>query len=244
MIEVSKHKVSVFDSASSGLISVKSTDSLKKGVSIMRVNNFSQIAVLDSAHSLKGVLSWKSISSSLKTVNENSIVKDFMSTKIKTASLDTSIFEILNEINKNEEDYIFIKDSFNKWCGIVTSHDIVKKYSSLIKPLMFLESIEKNLRKIISQRLKIDLHEVNDILGKDYTSFDDFVFSDYIVIINNKECYKKLILIDKTVFNSKLQEINEIRNKFMHFRVDGLNDNEIRSLEVFSNLLNNDSLFN
>ena len=243
MIEVSKHTACVFESASAGLMSVKSKDLLSKATSLMRINNFSQIAVLDTAHQLKGIVSWKTIGSSFVDIDENSLVEDFMSKKIKTASLNTSIFEILNEINNNEEDFIFIKDEFNKWCGIVTSHDIVKKYSNLIKPLMFLESIEKRLRKIISETMEIKIDEVNEILKKDYSTFDDFVFSDYQQIINSNSKYKRQNKLDNSVFNSKLQEINEIRNKFMHFRVEGLNDFEIRNLEVFSNLLDDNYLF-
>ena len=66
----------------------------------------------------------------------------------------------------------------------------------------------------------------------------DAVFSDYRKILSNETSFSESpINIDKKVFIKTLKDINEIRNKFFHFRVEGLSEEEIRKLNKFVDFL-------
>ena len=63
---------------------------------------------------------------------------------------------------------------------------------------------------------------INTKFGLSLNSMDDAVFSDYRKILSNEASFSEsLINIDKKVFIKTLKDINEIRNKFFHFRVEG-----------------------
>ena len=67
------------------------------------------------------------------------------------------MIDVLDQLKNSEDDFVFIKDNHEVWSGIVTSHDIVNKYSDLINPLIAIEKIEKKLRQMITKMPSYDI---------------------------------------------------------------------------------------
>ena len=87
------------------------------------------------------------------------------------------IFHIVHETLKlSDEDYVFVKDKKEVWSGIITSHDIIIKYSDQISPLISLEKIEKKLRNIILDFFNNNISELNSTYGLSLENINDIVF--------------------------------------------------------------------
>ena len=145
MIDIESHKVRNIPAASSGIDSVKPNDNLIKVITLMKLKDYSQVAVMTTKHNIKGVITWKLIANSNSHDLDNTLAEEIMSTKINQAYLDDNIINLLETFKLSDEDYVFVKDKKNVWSGIVTSHDIIIKYSDQISPLISLEKVEKKL---------------------------------------------------------------------------------------------------
>lgn len=240
MIDIESHKVKNIPAASSGIESVKPNDNLIKVITLMKLKDYSQVAVMTTKHNIKGVITWKLIANSNSHDLDNTLAEEIMSTKINQAYLDDNIINVLETLKLSDEDYVFVKDKKNVWSGIVTSHDIIIKYSDQISPLISLEKVEKKLRSIILNFFNSDISKINSIYGLSLDNINDVVFSDYVKIFSEKSFFTQVMPnVDKKTFVKSLSQINVIRNKFMHFRVDGLSKQEIHSLNKFEEFIGN-----
>lgn len=238
MIEIESHKIDKISSSHSGLTAVKPSDKVSYVISLMKINDFSQIPVMSSKHNLKGYVNWKILGLSSSKINDETLVEDIMETRFNYAYLNDSVIDVLDQLKNSEDDFVFIKNNHELWSGIVTSHDIVNKYSDLINPLIAIEKIEKKLRQMITKMPSYDIQAINTKFGLSLNSMDDAVFSDYRKILSNEASFSESpINIDKKVFIKTLKDINEIRNKFFHFRVEGLSEEEIRKLNKLVDFL-------
>ena len=240
MIDIESHKVRNIPAASSGIESVKPNDNLIKVITLMKLKDYSQVAVMTTKHNIKGVITWKLIANSKSQDLDNTLAEEIMSTKINQAYLDDNIINILETLKLSDEDYVFVKDKKNVWSGIVTSHDIIIKYSDQISPLISLEKVEKKLRSIILNFFNSDISKINSKYGLSLDNINDVVFSDYVKIFSEKSFFTQVMPnVDKKTFVKSLSQVSMIRNKFMHFRVDGLSKEEIHLLNKFEEFLEN-----
>jgi predicted transcriptional regulator len=238
MINIESHKVQNIPAAISGIESVKPDDTLIKVITLMKLRDYSQVAVMTTKHNIKGVITWKLIANSKTLDFNNTLAKEIMSKKINYSYLDDNIINVLETLKLSDEDYVFVKDKKEVWSGIITSHDIIIKYSDQISPLISLEKIEKKLRNIILDFFNNNISELNNTYGLSLENINDIVFSDYIKIFSHNSFFAKAMpTVDKKTFIKSLTEVNLTRNKFMHFRVDGLDVDEIRLLNKFAEFI-------
>ncbi|WP_308111827.1 CBS domain-containing protein [Neisseria subflava] len=239
------HKIERLDAANKKPISITRTEPLSKALTIMLLNDFSQLPVMQNERKVNGFISWKTIGEKLITTKSLDIsqktVSDFMSEDIIIVTKNETIFSVLTKIPQN--DFVLIKDSTNneEIIGIVTVNDLNEQFHLLSKPFLLISEIENGIRHILD---KIDLSDEELKKAKkpdsseEIESIADLNFGGYQTILGNSEIWKRLNLnLDRQEFIKTLDKIREIRNDVMHFDPDGLDKNSIELLEEFSHFL-------
>ena len=207
-------------------VSCKLGDSISKAKTLMLLNDFSQIPVLNNEQKIEGCISWRSIGKVESTSENKELVDDFMEKAVILNEKD-SFLESIKLIAQNE--YIFVANSENKLSGIITTYDMTMYYNDFMFPYIKLGIIEDCLRYLITNKIKAELK----------IEITEFVFNDYIKLIDKDENWIKLGFkeLDKSIFVSKLKEIKEIRNNVAHYKPTPLTKEEHFVIEAFASII-------
>lgn len=240
------HKVERLDSANQGqsLVSVKRDDSLSKAITLMLINDFSQLPVMQGDRNPEGFINWKTIGERLALCEEdkscNLKVSDFMEKDIIVIPKNETIFNAIEQISKY--DFLLVKDPTNgKITGIITAHDLNDQFKLLAKPFLLISEIENGLRQLINKArfLLPELQEArHGDKSRNVEGIADLTFGEYKNLLAKPENWTKLNLkLDRVEFIKKLEKIRDLRNDIMHFDPDGLEEKDIEILEEFAYFL-------
>lgn len=223
-------------SALGGLTVVNPNDSLEKAMTLMRVRDFSQLAVLPTPRTLLGAITWRSIAKALAGGGEPS-VRDAME-PAKPHPFDTDLIDALPLLY--EHDFIFVTSSTNEVSGIVTSSDVVRLYGETATPFFLIGEIDHLLRRFIADEWTIEqVATICDPAGeRTLDSHDDLGIGDYQRMLQEPERFAALGWpLDRVEFDRVLDEVREIRNAVAHFDPDPLGAAEVEVLGNFLHLL-------
>jgi CBS domain-containing protein len=220
------------------VITITNDTTLEKALTIMSLNNFSQLPVTSKADTklkkdIVGFISWKTIGEAIIKQNDFKLVKDCLSKDIKILSDNTLLLKSIDEIFGN--DFILVEKENTEICGIVTMTDISKEYFKETKPFLLLEQIENKIRFLLDK--KVDKEDMYTIFpnnqGKKIETLDDLNFGDYVSLLRNGHVWNKVntYKICQKTLTDNLEEIREIRNEIMHFSPDGISDSKTLKLE-------------
>jgi len=217
-------------------ISVSPNMSVTEAITIMILNDYSQLPVMNGDREVKGIISWGSLGSRLSLGVECREVQDCMEDP-HIISADTSLFDAINEIVKHQ--YVLIRDSDNKISGIVTTSDLSMEFRKLSEPFLLLGEIELHVRRLIDKAsfTKEELRAAGDPddSGRKINSAADMTFGGYISLLERPDSWSKLnIPIDRAKFIDNLDKIREIRNDIMHFDTDEIPREDLESLQKFA----------
>jgi CBS domain-containing protein len=223
-------------SALRGVVSVNPEDTLATAMTIMRLNDFSQLAVMTSPRTLKGSVTWRSIAKALAH-NPDAQLSD----AIEPAGehpFDRDLVDVLDELYAR--DFVFVRNSTNEVSGIVTTADLVLLYGETATPFFIIGEVDHLLRSFVRDEWTIA--QVVDFCDPDGTkniqSHDDLTFGDYLWMLQDPDRFSSLSWpLDRVTFVNRLDEIREIRNGVMHFDADPLGHDEVASLQNFLGLL-------
>ena len=227
-------------------IQINRNAKLSQALTLMLLNDFSQLPVMQSERSPNGFISWKTIGEKLAIPSslsdlENKTVSDFMSDDVVIVTKDETIFSVLTQISKN--DFLLIKESTNNSLitGIVTISDLNDQFHMLAKPFLLISEIENGIRQLLD---KLDLTNSeleaakNPNSSETIESIADLSFGGYYTLLGKPDIWSRLGLsLDRQTFIETLDKIREIRNDIMHFDPDGLDDESIKTLEEFAHFL-------
>lgn len=234
-----KLNISRMKSANLPLIQVNPDTGIKEAITLMLVNDFSQLPVMTSETTLKGLFSWKSLGRRLALGLECSAVRECMDPCHEVRN-DTSIFDAIDDIVKH--DSILVRDvNNNKICGIVTTSDLSSQFRQLTEPFLLLAEIENHIRDMIGEVFSSDdLKAIGDPEDsrREIKDASDLSIGEYVVLLQNSKNWDRLnIKIDRSVFTKKLDEIRRIRNNFMHFDAGGITEDNLETLRKFHQFL-------
>lgn len=195
---------------------------------------------------IKGIVSWKSIAQAL--FHKDSCVKarDCME-PVHEISKEHSILGSLDGILEHNHALVRARDK--QITGIITAKDLAMVFHEYGRIFLIIEEIERHIRQIIDQKISPEeiqsaiLSEQNqknerDLNIEEEISADSLTFGQYISILSRKELWAKLsVKIDRKYFIEQLSDINQIRNRTMHFDPDGINAKETRALVDFVDFL-------
>lgn len=208
------------------LAEVKPDDDLSQAMKVMKCNNYSQLPVRDETGKLEGVISWRSIGE--KGVELGStrsiLVKDYIDTCVKAISFNTSLFDVIQEIE--DRDYIVVEDS-NDEISIVTASDLANRFERFSRAFAYIGEIDLLLRTFIEEKLKTAI-EIECAVKKPFPEFQEKDENDYGVI--KRPGFGKYIkvlkyrsdilgnLIHTDDFIREINRVRIVRNKVMHFK--------------------------
>jgi CBS domain-containing protein len=116
-------------------------------VTIMLMNNFSQLPVLVHERQIKGMISWRSLGSRLSQGQSPKIVREAMD-DCPEIEADASLFDVVEKLKTY--DCVLIRGADGKISGIITAFDMSVTFGQLGEPFLVLGEIENHVRSLIS----------------------------------------------------------------------------------------------
>jgi len=231
-------EINILPSATTPPCSVALSAELNVATTLMMINNYSQLLVLNDpkkSRNIKGIISWKSIGLASTNGIKSTQVKDYMTQEYVVVKDNMPLSKAIKIAIKKE--FIVIQKEDGSFSGIVTLSDISSYFVNVTKPFLLLEEIENHTRLLLDDKFLPD--DFNNLKSNhQIKSLDELTFGDYIVLIENDNNWKKLnISIDKTKFLAHLVEVRDIRNKIMHFNPSGITSDETNTLLNMANFL-------
>jgi CBS domain-containing protein len=223
-------------SALAGLVVVNTNDSLAKAMTLMRLHDYSQLAILPTPRKLIGAVTWRSIAKALAS-DEDAKVGD----AIEPAALfpfDTDLIDVLRVLY--DRDFVFVTNGVAEVSGIVTASDVVRLYGDTATPFFLIGEIDHLLRRAVADEWTIEqVIEVCDPDGdRDLPSHDDLTIGDYQRMLESPDRFGALGWpLDRATFIKGLDEVREIRNAVAHFDPDPIDPAEVGTLQNFLYLL-------
>jgi predicted transcriptional regulator len=232
------YRISKLEAANKKPVFVTPNNTLQEAVTIMLINDFSQLPVMINEREVKGVLSWTSIGSRLSLRKDGSQAKEFMDQHQEILA-DSSLFQAIPIIVQYQ--YVLIRGSDKRITGIVTASDLSLQFKQLSEPFLLLGEVENHIRNIIRQKLSPEeLSSVKDPNDNKriVSGVDDLTFGEYIRLLENPDRWNKVGLpIDRATFCKELGRVRDIRNDVMHFDPDGIPPNDLECLRGVARFL-------
>jgi predicted transcriptional regulator len=208
-------------SALGGVMFVSPTATFERAITVMLLNDYSQLAVLDGPRNLRGAVTWKSIAQA-RHLRSSARFSDAITEAIEVR-YDRELREVLPALEASE--FVFVRNAENVISGIVTTADVVHLYGELATPFFLIGELDQALRQVISKNFTIK--QITSLGGPESArkieSFDDLSMGDYQRVLGNQELWHRLRWpLERDVFVRRLNELREIRNDVMHFNPDPL----------------------
>ena len=239
-------RLKLLAAANSTPITVNRDGKLSEAVTLMMLNNYSQLPVISGTRNVAGIISWEKIGSGLANKQNSDLVKDYMTTNFTLLDYDTPLLEAIPIII--EKEFVLVQKKDKTLSGIVTTADISSQFLTMTEPFLILEQIENHIRQILDG--KFLLEEIQTIVSesgndKAIGCIDDLTFGEYVRLIENPDHWEKLKLsIERSPFIKQLNKIREIRNDIMHFDPEGITEDQRADLRRMARFLQEIRKFN
>ena len=216
---------------------VRKSDSVKRALTFMVVEELSQVPVLEDERTVAGVVTWRSLACHGNRSDRNPSDPSSHGTAGNsleplpggtTFPLDTPVIEILDLVFWH--DFVLTHDHEMKPCGIVTASDVTR----CAKAFLAVGEIERHLRtalssvsdEVIDRALcRGDSSEsTNAAPAPDSRDPRSWSFGDCGRLLDDDAAWEFLPdgglwqRIDRTEFRKRLKEANDARNRAFHFR--------------------------
>jgi CBS domain-containing protein len=224
-------KVNHLPAATRGVRSVPSGASLEHVITLMLERDFSQIPVIDGTFALRGAVSWRSIATTHAT-GRSRVLENAIEREVETVHLHDDLMKTLPKVTEHE--YVLVQDQ-GRFCGIVTTADIVNEYDRVARPYFLVGEIERRLRRCLTPRFA--LADVRAVAPK-ANGVHQLTFYQYQQLLNNEQRWRKLRwTLDREAFVEGLDRVRRIRNQIMHFHVTPVTEAEMEHLRRFGGML-------
>jgi hypothetical protein len=218
------------EKANQSPIRVSRNDTLAKAITLMMQHDTAYLAVMSGDRTVDGILSWRTIGKAGAAKRPANTVEHYLAT-VRIVEIHTPLFDAVRDIVEAEVVLVRAKD--RTICGLVSAQDIATQFVTLSEPFLFLEQIENHLRAIL-EKARLPSSAVKDLVNpadadriEKVTSVDDLSFGETARAFGREEIWNKLhLLLDRSAFCIRLEEIRSIRNKVMHFHPDGISDED------------------
>jgi CBS domain-containing protein len=220
------------------LVFAKENDSVEVVKTLMHMCDFSQIPVLSGdRRRLLGSITWKSLA---RFSNEGKLLASAVMIKGgTTANVNDPLLKHIERILS--DDYIFVRDEDGLVSHIATTTDLANSFYEIAGPFMKLREIEKRIRHLLEQRLapqevRDGLHGVPET--RSINGVHDLTFGHYVEIMERPACWEKIALpFDRVTIVKNLRQVNQVRNRVMHFRPEPLTKQQSLHLDWCLNWL-------
>jgi CBS domain-containing protein len=213
--------VGTIASSMAGVTSIKPAADLNEAVTLLLLNDFSQLPVMSGPYKLLGAVTWKSIAQARHRNGDSTLAQ--ATVEAREVRYDHDLIDVLPVIAQH--DFVLVRGPKNDIAGIVTASDVALAYGTLASPFLLVGELDQRLRALITDRYP--LAEVAAVCDpnqtRKLTSFDALTFGDYVRVLSNPACWQQLgWRLDRVAFTRRLDEVRKIRNDLMHFNPDPL----------------------
>lgn len=207
---------------------VQTSTSLNQAASIMVVNGYSQLPVVDNGK-LVGVVTWENILKGLLH-QKASTVAHCTDPRLQHEPREP-VLSVLPEIVRHGFILVRKDDGFS----IVTAADIAEQFNELTEAFLLISQIEQRLRTLIKESISIDdiinVNETHKLGLRNVRNVDDMTFGQYQRLLAVPEAWTKLrTSLDHETIITRIDLVRRIRNDVMHFDPDPLEEWRLDSL--------------
>lgn len=231
------YRLSRFAAANKPVMSVGPDTTLHEVVTIMLLNDFSQLPVMVGERDVKGVVTWAEIAARAVLGKLGSRASDCMVDPV-ILNDTASIFEAIQTVVV--KDFVLVRDKQRRIAGIVTAADLSLQFRSLSEPFLLLSEIETHVRNMIGETFTLQVLAGARDPGstREIHSVADLTFGEYVFLLQKEENWTRLgVKLDRQAFCRQLDCVRNIRNQVMHFDPDGLEGTDLQILQEFSSFL-------
>jgi CBS domain-containing protein len=219
-------------------LTVKPETSIESALTMMQLNDYSQLVVATGERSIKGVVSYRSIARE-QLHGSPKIVDDCMEV-VPQLTLNDPLLDAVARFQQC--DCVLVLGDDKKLCGIITPADIAREFHAMTAPFLIIGEIETHLRWFID-RSALNLADVTisaapqPAAGNVASSAADLSIGELERILENPEYWGKVgIAYDRAEFCKALDDMRRFRNQTMHFG-DPLSAQEVNRLRNLANAL-------
>jgi hypothetical protein len=149
--------------------------------------DFSQLPVMQGEREVRGVITWKSISSRLAlSPNGAQLVRDYRE-DAKIVEANRTLFDVIPLIA--EAGYVLVRHIDRKIKGPVTVSDLSLHLQALTEPFLCLREIELHVRNLIGSKFNSDdlsiLAEAPINAARKPQGIADLTFGEYVRLLEN-----------------------------------------------------------
>jgi CBS domain-containing protein len=232
-------RIGSLPAANKTLTTVGQDDTLKKAVTMMLQNDYSQLPIMHGEREVKGMISWKSIASRYAIGGECCKVQNCRE-DAQVVDGNGRLFDAIPTIVKHG--YVLVRDSQNrKIMGIVTASDLSLQFQQLAEPFLLLREIELHIRQLLQDKVlseDLDWLAAADTTSPRPNSISDLSFGGYIRLVQRPEVWERLALnIDQSSLTKQLEDVRQIRNDVMHFDPDPMTTQQLDVLKNSSKFM-------
>ncbi|MFJ7305293.1 hypothetical protein [Streptomyces sp. NPDC099088] len=213
--------VGTIPSSMAGITSIKPTAQLNEAITLLLLNDFSQLPVMSGPYKFLGAVTWKSIAQARHRNADSTLTQAMV--EPREVRFDHDLIDVLPLIAQH--DFVLVRGPKNDISGIVTASDVALAYGRLASPFLLVGELDQRLRALITDHYT--LAQVAAVCdpeqNRNLSSFDTLTFGDYVRVLTNPTCWQLLNWpLDRVVFTRRLDEVRTIRNDLMHFNPDPL----------------------
>jgi CBS domain-containing protein len=237
-VEDPTYRIGKLPSANSPPTWVNPNATVEEVVTVMLMNDYSQVPVMQGERNLKGAVTWQSIGKKLALGRACRTVQDCIEEAVVISS-DTSLFAAIPTIV--ERGFVLVRDAQSLISGMVTTTDLSLQFRQLAEPFLLLGEIENHLRRLSNGKFSpLEVASVRDPsdTSRAISDLSDLTFGEHVRLLENPDRWAALKLkLDRSTFVKHLNEVRDIRNDVMHFDPDGTAPSELENLRKFVRLL-------
>jgi predicted transcriptional regulator len=232
------HRIGKLEAANRTPISVQPTATVEEAITLMMVNDFSQLPVMPRPTDVKGIVTWVSVGKALYFGRQIHSVSSCMVPHYELQA-DVSLFAAIPIIVQH--DYVLVRNSARRITGIVTTADLSLQFRTLSEPFLLLGEAENHIRGLISRcftKAEIVAAGAPESTGRAIQSVSDLTFGEYKALLEQPNSWQRLNLrLDRKQFVALLESVRVIRNKVMHFSPNGVGEEDLQILSQFAALM-------
>lgn len=229
-------RVASLAAANRGVKSVSVNDDLEIATTVMLFENYSQLAVMQGARDVKGMISWESIARRSMQLPAPSKVQDCM-IEARIVNGTDALSDTLPLVEQHG--YVLVRDK-GKITGIVTATDFATELASMSQAFISVGTIERLIRNKLHPCLTdLDFTHLEQH-SRAFTEkdFSRLTFGENVRLMERPEIWSRLkVSVDKVEFTKRLILVADIRNDVMHFGPDPLSPSQSKSLQQMESFL-------
>lgn len=127
-------RISILPSANKPPVTIPRDAKLSDAITLMMMNNYSQLPVMSNPRSIAGFITWETIGYGITNGNESQEVKDFLDNNVTILDLDTPLLEAIKTVIDKE--FVLVQKKDKTLSGIVTIADISTQFLVLTEPFL------------------------------------------------------------------------------------------------------------